>query len=105
MMTMDFTVWGQSAQSGDSLGSMGTVWGQSAPQHTHACTPMHTVRAAQLAEEYQAEEASFREGKSDVFALLRARLRADPALTQTCFDYYDDDKDGRIVGEQVGLRV
>ncbi|KAG1663280.1 hypothetical protein FOA52_006321 [Chlamydomonas sp. UWO 241] len=59
------------------------------------------VRAAQLAEEFKAEEASFREGKSDVFALLRARLRADPALTQTCYDYYDEDKDGRLVGEQV----
>uniref|UniRef100_A0A6U2JVD1 Calmodulin n=1 Tax=Chlamydomonas euryale TaxID=1486919 RepID=A0A6U2JVD1_9CHLO len=59
------------------------------------------AKAAALAEEYRAEEAAFRNGKSDVFALLRARLRSAPTLTQMAYEYYDDDKDGRIVGDQV----
>ena len=39
---------------------------------------------------------------SDLFSLLRARLRADPALTQRCFDTCATDTDkNALTGEQV----
>ena len=59
------------------------------------------IQAEALAEEYVREEAAYCPGASDIFSLLRARLRSDPVLTQRCFDACDDDKDGRIVGKQV----
>ena len=74
------------------------------PPHPPTLLPQLSITPIQaelLAEEYVCEEAAYRQGASDIFSLLRARLRSDPVLTQRCFDACDDDKDGRIVGKQV----
>lgn len=55
---------------------------------------------AELTQELLAWQA----GQGDIFALMRARLRAEPPLVHKWWEIVDADKDGRIVGVKVGAR-